>query len=103
MAKNEVIAILRTYIYLLRSEGISVEKAFLYGSYLTNTATSESDIDLMIVTENDTDDYLAGKIWNLTRKVNSRIEPFLVGTKRFYSDDNSPLVDLVKRTGLEIV
>jgi predicted nucleotidyltransferase len=102
MAKNEVIAILRTYIYLLRSEGISVDKAFLYGSYLTNTATSESDIDLMIVTDNDTDDYLAGKIWNLTRKVNSRIEPFLVGTKRFYSDDNSPLVDLVKRTGLEI-
>jgi predicted nucleotidyltransferase len=102
MAKNEVIAILRTYIYLLRSEGISVNKAFLYGSYLTNTATSESDIDLMIVTDNDTDDYLAGKIWNLTRKVNSRIEPFLVSTKRFYSNDNSPLVDLVKRTGLEI-
>ena len=88
MAKNEVIAILRTYIYLLRSEGISVDKAFLYGSYLTNTATSESDIDLMIVTDNDTDDYLAGKIWNLTRKVNSRIEPFLVGTKRFYGNDN---------------
>lgn len=102
MAKNEVIAILRTYIFLLRAEGISVDKAFLYGSYLTNTATSESDIDLMIVTDNDTDDYLAGKIWSLTRKVNSRIEPFLVGTKRFYSNDNSPLVDLVKRTGLEI-
>jgi predicted nucleotidyltransferase len=102
MAKNEVIAILRTYIYLLRSEGISVDKAFLYGSYLTNTATSESDIDLMIVTENANDDYLAGKIWNLTRKVNSRIEPFLVGTKRFYSNDNSHLVDLVKRTALEI-
>jgi len=102
MAKNEVIAILQTYIYLLRSEGISVDKAFLYGSYLTNTATNESDIDLMIVTDNDTDDYLAGKIWNLTRKVNSRIEPFLVGTKRFYGNDNSPLVDLVKRTGLEI-
>ncbi len=102
MDKNEVIEIIRTYIYLLRSEGISVDKAFLYGSYLTNTATNESDIDLMIVTDNDTDDYLAGKIWNLTRKVNSRIEPFLVGTERFYSNDNSPLVDLVKRTGLEI-
>lgn len=102
MAKNEVIAIIQAYIYLLRSEGITVDKAFLYGSYLNNTATNESDIDLMIVTDNDTDDYLAGKIWNLTRKVNSRIEPFLVGTERFYSNDNSPLVDLVKRTGLEI-
>lgn len=103
MAKNEVIEILREYIDLLRAEGISVHKAFLYGSYLSNTATSESDIDLMIVTENENDDNLAGKIWKLTKKINSRIEPFLVGTSRFNSNDNSPLVDLVKRTGFEIV
>jgi predicted nucleotidyltransferase len=102
MAKNEVVAILRTYIYLLRSEGISVDRAFLYGSYLSNSATNESDIDLMIVSEDVNDDYLAGKIWNLTKKVNSRIEPFLVGTNQFNSNDNSPLVDLVKRKGLEI-
>ena len=102
MAKIEVIEILRTYLNLLRTEGISVDKAFLYGSYLSNTATNESDIDLMIVTDNANDDYLAGKIWNLTKKVNSKIEPFLVGTNRFYSNDNSPLIDLVKRTGLEI-
>jgi predicted nucleotidyltransferase len=102
MAKNEVVAILRTYIYLLRSEGISVDKAFLYGSYLSNSATNDSDIDLLIVSEDVNDDYLVGKIWNLTKKVNSKIEPFLVGTNRFYGTENSPLVDLVKRTGLEI-
>jgi predicted nucleotidyltransferase len=102
MAKSEVIEILRLYVNLLKSEGIFVDKAFLYGSYLTDTATSDSDIDLMIVTENENDDYLAGKIWSLTRKINTKIEPFLVGKNRFYSNDNSPLVDLVKRTGLEI-
>jgi predicted nucleotidyltransferase len=102
MAKNEVIKILQSYIYLLRAEGVSVDKAFLYGSYLSNSASMDSDIDLMIVTDNEDDDYLAGKIWKLTRKVNSKIEPFLVSKGRFYSDDNSPLVDLVKRTGLEI-
>ena len=102
MAKSEVIEILRTYLDLLRAEGISVDRAFLYGSYLSNTATSESDIDLMIVTENEDDD-LTGKIWKLTKKVNSKIEPFLVETNRFNSNDNSPLVDLVKRTGIEIV
>ncbi len=103
MAKREVVEIVKKYIYLLRAEGISVDKAFLYGSYLSNTATEDSDIDLMIVTENENDDLLAGKIWSLTKRVNSKIEPFLVGTKRFYASDNSPLVDLVKRTGLEIV
>lgn len=85
MTQNEVIEISRNYVLWYRSEGISVDKAFLYGIYLTNTAISESDIDLMIVTENANDDYLAGKIWNLTKKVNSRIEPFLIATKRFYS------------------
>ena len=103
MAKNEVIEILRLYVNLLRAEGVFVDKAFLYGSYLNDSATSDSDIDLMIVTDNENDDYLAGKIWKLTRNVNSKIEPFLVGKNRFYSNDNSPLVDLVKRTGLEII
>ena len=102
MAKDEVVDILKSYIFLLRAEGIFVDKAFLYGSYLSNTATVESDIDLMLVIENENDDYLAGKIWNLTRKVNSRIEPFLVGTNQFYNNDHSPLIDLVKRKGLEI-
>lgn len=102
MAKNEVIEILRKYVYLLRAEGISIDKAFLYGSYLSNTATNDSDIDLVIVMEDENDDYLAGKIWSLTKKVNSKIEPYLVGQDRFYNNDNSPLIDLVKSTGLEI-
>jgi len=38
----------------------------------------------------------------LTRKVNTRIEPYLVDKVRFNNDENSPLIDLVKRTGLKI-
>jgi len=102
MAKSEIVEILERYIFILRSEGIIVDKAYLYGSYLSNTATDDSDIDIMIVTEKE-DDYLAGKIWSLTRKVNSKIEPYLVGKGRFDDNVDSPLIDLVKRTGLEIV
>lgn len=101
MAKREIVEILKKYVFILRSEGITVDKAFLYGSYLSNTATDESDIDIMIVTENE-DDYLTGKIWSLTRKVNSKIEPYLVGKGRFNNNEASPMIDLVKRTGLEI-
>ena len=100
MAKREIVEILKKYILVLR-EGIIIDKAYLYGSYLSNTATDESDIDIMIVTDNE-DDYLTGKIWSLTRKVNSKIEPYLVGKGRFLNNENSPLIDLVKRTGLEI-
>lgn len=101
MAKREIIEILKKYIFVLRSEGIAIDKAYLYGSYLSNTATDDSDIDIMIVTE-DEDDYLSGKIWSLTRKVNSKIEPYLVGKVRFNDNVDSPLIELVKRTGLEI-
>jgi predicted nucleotidyltransferase len=102
MAKNEIIAILKSYIFLLKAEGIAVDRAFLYGSYLSNAATSDSDIDLMIVTDKEYDDYLIGKIWSLTKKVNSKIEPYIVAAARFNSNDDSPLIDLVKRTGMEI-
>lgn len=85
----------------MRSEGITVDKAYLYGSYLTNTANDDSDIDIMIVSDAE-GDYLTGKIWSLTKKVNSKIEPYLVGKMRFNDHVNSPLIDLVKRTGLEI-
>ena len=101
MAKREIVEILKKYIFVLRSEGINIDKAYLYGSYLSNTATDESDIDVMIVTESE-DDYLTGKIWSLTRKVNSKIEPYLVEKERFLNNEDSPLIDLVKRTGLEI-
>ncbi|MEK7718806.1 MAG: hypothetical protein AAB347_04240 [Bacteroidota bacterium] len=77
-------------------------KVGLYGKHCVGKDVVEHVLDLMIVTENENDDYLAGKIWSLTQKVNSKIEPYLVGTNRFYDNDNSPLIDLVKRTGLEI-
>jgi hypothetical protein len=55
----------------------------------------------MIVTDSE-DDYLTGKIWSLTKKVNTKIEPYLVGKGRFIDNIDSPLIDLVKKTGLEI-
>jgi len=103
MVKTEIIEVLKSYIYLLKSEGIIVNKAFLYGSHLSGTATGESDIDLLIVTENESDDYLVGKAWKLTKKINPRIEPLLIGANRFYGNDDSPLVDSIKKTGMEIL
>jgi predicted nucleotidyltransferase len=101
MAESEIVEVLKKYIFILRSEGITVDKAYLYGSYLSNTATEESDIDVLIVTENENDN-LTGKIWSLTKRVNSRIEPYLIDKDRFINNKDSILIDLVKRTGIEI-
>ena len=104
MATNEVIELLRKYILLLNSEGISVYKAFLFGSYSTNTATEISDIDVMIVSDNfdETDDKAAGKMWKLTKNINTKIEPFLIGKNKFNDDISSPLVNMIKLNGIEI-
>lgn len=104
MVKREIIETLKKYVILLNSEGISVYKAFLFGSYSAETASDESDIDVMIVSDNydENDDVAVGKIWRLTRKVNPKIEPFLIGTKKFVNDDTSPLISMIKAEGIEI-
>ncbi len=104
MAKAEVIELLKKYILLLNSNGIAVYKAFLFGSYSTNTANDASDIDVMIVSENydESDDEVVGKIWRLTRMVSTKIEPFMIGKNRYDSDDNSPLIEQIKTKGIEL-
>ena len=105
MATNEVIQLLKKCLQLVRSEGIPVNKAFLFGSYARNQATDTSDIELMIVSDNpfENDDMTIGKIWSLTRKVSTKIEPYLVGNDRFNNDSNSPLIQTVKAEGIVIV
>jgi predicted nucleotidyltransferase len=105
MAQREIIELLKKYIILLNAEGISVNKAFLFGSYSTNTANDSSDIDVLIVSDkyNDTDDEVVGKIWKLTRKINSKIEPYLIGINKFRNDNISPFINMIKIHGIEIV
>jgi predicted nucleotidyltransferase len=103
MARREVIELLKKYILLLNNEGISVTKAFLFGSYTKDSASDSSDIDVMIISDkfDENDDYTIGKVWQLTRKINSRIEPFFIGIKKF-RDGASPLISMVKSEGIEI-
>ncbi len=105
MVNKEVIELLKRYIVLLNSEGISVNKAFLFGSYSNNTASADSDIDVMIISDkyDETDDITIGKIWKLTRKINTKIEPFLISEKKFMDDNSSsPLISMIKKDGIAI-
>ena len=104
MATNEVIELLRKYVALLNTEGISVYKAYLFGSYSTDTATEFSDIDVMIVSNSfeEPDDKVTGKAWKLTRKIDSKIEPFLIGLNKFNDDNSSPLLSSIKTKGIVI-
>ncbi len=104
MSQKQVIELIKKYIHILYKEGIPIEKAFLYGSYAKDEASLESDIDVMLVSEifENNDDKLIGKTWRLTTEVDSRIEPFIVGTNRFKTDEYSPLLEIVRQEGIEI-
>lgn len=105
MAKDEIITLIKKYVTLLNSEGLSVQKAFLFGSYSTGSATELSDIDVMLVSDkyDETDDLAIGKTWRLTMGISTKIEPFLVGINKFKHDENSPLISRVKESGIEII
>jgi len=104
MSEKKVEDIIKSYVSLLRHSGISVEKVFLYGSYARGEAGHESDIDIMLVSDSVDSDNPKTKafVWGLTRKIDTRIEPYLVSMKRFLTDDVSPLLQIVKTEGKEI-
>ncbi|MCF6332201.1 MAG: nucleotidyltransferase domain-containing protein [Draconibacterium sp.] len=104
MAGKSIIELLQRYLQVLQEEGIIIEKAFLFGSYMWETETLESDIDLMLVSKqfDTSNDLLFGKVWALTKKVNSKIEPYIVGASKFETDDVSPIIQIVKKEGFEI-
>lgn len=105
MAEEEIITKIKKYLRDLTEAGININRAFLYGSYANGNMTDNSDIDLLIVSDKiDIDsDQTASIAWKLTRKTDSRIEPYLISTKRFDEDNISPLIQAVKKDGIEIL
>lgn len=104
MVDTKVIDIVKKYLRILSQEGLTVSKAFIYGSQVHGTATEESDIDLMLISplfDESTDKY-APLLWLSTRKASYKIEPIAVGYKRFLTDDKSPLIETVRQEGVEI-
>jgi uncharacterized protein len=105
MDQREAIEKIRTYCRLLQKSDIWVDKAFLYGSYAAGNSHEDSDIDVMLVSKQfDGEDTSSSiKAWSLTRSVDSRIEPYTIGLGKFQTDDVSPIIQIVKDQGIEVM
>ena len=77
MGEKQIEIAVRDYLHTLRSNKIAVEKAILYGSQAANTADEDSDIDIVIVSEEFGQDYVkeAVKLKLLALEVNPDISP----------------------------
>ena len=49
------------------------------------------------------DDTVLSRPWIYTAKVDPRIEPVAVGSRRSKNDTGSPLIEIVKREGVKIM
>ena len=105
MAKKQIVEHVKQYMDYLASKGISIEQAYLYGSYAKDENKADSDIDVLLVDarfDSPEQDELISTIWVLTYYFDPGIEPFTMGLKAFEYDNVSPITEIIKQEGIKI-
>ena len=101
---NDIVSIGKKFIGEIKSSGINVVDAYLYGSYAKQAANINSDIDICIISPDLGIDLIDEMVMlkQIARKVDDRIEVVPLGITDF-SDPFDPLVFEIKNTGIKIV
>ncbi len=90
--RNNAIAIAKKYIRLLRKNHITVERAYLYGSFSNGKYRKDSDIDIVVVSKqfkrSRYDDSV--RIAKLRRSIDLRISPLAYNPKNFLKENLIP-------------
>ena len=99
MAEDKVLTLAKQYADAVRNT-MEAKNIFLYGSQAKGTATKDSDIDIAVVVDKVSDDYLdvMAQLWKLGRTVSHDIEPVLLSN----DDLDSGFLQLVQRTGIAV-
>ena len=102
MVAQTVLETVRLYLQVVRDNGIPVSFGVLYGSQARGTAHADSDIDLLVVSphfdgKKDFDE--VNKLWQLTARTDSRVEPIPVGEREWKDDDSRAIVEIARREG----
>mgnify|MGYP001590592924 CR=1 FL=1 len=106
MVDKAILIILNNYFAELGRNGILVEKGVVFGSYARGDQTKESDIDVLVVSPifdgHSKNSDLLDTLWRVRRHADIRIEPIAVGVREFDTDDESPLIGIARREGVEV-
>ena len=106
MVTELVLRSVRRYLRRLQEHGIVVSFGVIFGSQVTGSADEWSDIDVLVVSpafDRLTSRQLVNLLWRVAAQTDSRIEPIPCGLQRWYEDDVSPLVELARREGQQVV
>ena len=94
--------IVRKYALLLK-KNIKVKNVYLFGSYVTNRATEDSDIDVAVVSNSFIGDPVDDMVYlmKLRRNLDLRIEPHPFTINDF--NKTNPFVREIIDTGIKII
>jgi predicted nucleotidyltransferase len=103
-AKDRIMSELKKYIHFL-VDHIEIEKIILFGSYAKGYATSESDIDVAIVSPQLGKAPLLEKMrlfeWRYDADIVADIQPVPIGLYE-YEASSSFFIQEIKETGIDI-
>lgn len=103
MSRQNALQLASLFINIVKNEGITVKKAFLFGSWAKGTADENSDIDICVISPEFGIDYTdeMAKLLTIAQKVDSRIESIPFNQKDIL-DPYSSLASEIRTTGVEI-
>ena len=93
---KEIIKIAKLYAQKVKAR-YPVKMVVLYGSHIKGTANELSDIDIAVIVDKVTGDYLkiSADLFNLVRDISNRIEPVLLSR----ANDRSGFLESVLKQG----
>ena len=97
-----ILETVRRFLTKLNEQGIRIESAYLFGSYVKGTENAWSDIDVAVISPDITYDRFDERIrlTKLSYEIDSRIEPVPFRPDTFIDED--PLVWEIKKEGILI-
>lgn len=94
----------KLFIQKVNESGLLVKKAYLFGSYAKGTNTENSDIDVCVVSNSFSEDYIKEMV-NLRKislKIDSKIEPIPFSLDDI-NDKYSTLAVEIKKYGVTLL
>ncbi|MDP2683443.1 MAG: nucleotidyltransferase domain-containing protein [bacterium] len=97
-------SIAKKYVQVVRESGVPVINAYLFGSYSKGNNHKDSDIDICIVSNAFSDDYIkeAVKLRSLAFNIDNRIEP-IPFTELDMQNKYSSLASEISKYGINLL
>ncbi len=106
MADPSVLEVVRRYLRNLAEQGILARMGVVFGSYAAGHPDQWSDIDLLVVAAAFDGAYpreAVNSLWRVAARTDSRIEPIPCGERQWLEDAVTPLIEIARREGVQVV